>query len=362
MARIADVLRHPVVYAGRARWKLGHFRRSLRSAWGSVPAWRRAMNKRLEVVDYGPLYIFLESASPCNLKCPMCPTGLGQVDRPPGFLGTALAEKLAGEIRHKPEYVGLWLAGEPLMNRELAECIRIFRRRDFTVRLHTNATLLTEKKSRELIESGLNWISFSFDGFDPETYAKLRRGGNYEKTLDNLMTFLRLKREMRSATPFTVIQMVQPFEGWEKHPYGFHPETPANVRKLFEGLPVDHFETILAHGWAGQIEGEAITPNMTGVGQRTSCRIPYTDITFTWNGDAVSCCGDLNAANVFGNLRERSLEDIWNGPEYQKFRRDMHTAAVESRPLCGTCERIWTKPHRNDYQLRLQELRYRLRF
>lgn len=361
MARVKDILRHPVTYAGRARWKAGHFWRCFRKVAFHTPEWQRACNQRREVLDYGPLHIFLESASPCNLRCPMCPTGVGAITRKHGYLNLDLAEKLANELKHQPKQVGLWLGGEPLLHKDLAEIIRVLAVKDLPVAMHTNATRLTPERSRELIEAGLKWISFSFDGFSREEYAKLRVGGDYDETLGNIMAFLRLKQDLKSETPHVVIQMVHPPND-ENDGLGPPPATPEEVIKLFEGLPVDEYHSLLAHAWSGQLEGPQVAPNRYGVGQRMACRLPYTDLTIAWNGDVVSCCGDLDSANILGNFRDENLYDLWNNEHFQKFRRDMHTHEIESRPLCGTCERIWTNPHRNDFELRLSLLRYRLKF
>ncbi len=394
MARWIERLRHPLRSAANAWWLAGHFRRSLRRTWFEAPEWRRAMNRRLESLPYGPLHIFLEAASPCNLRCPMCPTGAGKVSRPPGFLKPDLVEKLIADLRnapdvhapdgYAPEYVGLWLAGEPLLNRRLPEIIRLLADAGVVTRLHTNATLLTEDVSHRLIESGLSWISFSFDGPDPQTYARMRVGGDYEKTLANIRAFLRIKAEMGAqrgggrggsgvggsgsnaavrSLPYVVIQVLEPFEGGGVSRPGLPRPVAESARRPFEGLPVDEFLPIQAHAWSGQLdEGPGVFPNQKRVGRRTACYIPYTDLTLAWNGDAVTCCGDLNAANVLGNLYRENLFDLWNNEHFRRLRRQMHTPEIESRPLCGECERIWTQPHPLDFELRLQELRYKLRF
>jgi hypothetical protein len=63
-----------------------------------------------------------------------------------------------------------------------------------------------------------------------------------------------------------------------------------------------------------------------------------------------------------GDFNRENLYELWNNPNFQALRRDMHGPAIERHPLCGRCERIWTKPHPLDYELRLSLLRYRLRF
>ena len=53
------------------------------------------------------------------------------------------------------------------------------------ISLHTNALLLTEELSYQLVKSGLTTISFSLDAVREETYNKIRVGSNYKKGMKN---------------------------------------------------------------------------------------------------------------------------------------------------------------------------------
>src|SRR5690606_21882623 len=209
----------------------------------------------------------IEPASACNLRCPFCPTGAGEITRKHGLLKLDMVQKLADEIQHMPEEVGLWLGGEPLLNRNLVEAVRILAAKDLPVKIHTNATLLTREKSRELIEAGLKIISFSFDGLNREMYERQRVGGDYDQTLANIIGFLEVKKELGSSTPHVTIQNLVPYENEEVHPYGVHLETPPEMLEAFKGLPVDYFQTMLLHSWAGAMEPkEGMSPNHAGEG------------------------------------------------------------------------------------------------
>ncbi|MFP4579741.1 MAG: radical SAM/SPASM domain-containing protein [Candidatus Sumerlaeia bacterium] len=362
LAKLADAMAHPRVYAERATWKYKRFTHAFRKVFLQAPRWMRACNRRLEVLDYGPISIFLETASGCNLHCPMCPTGVGTVQRKHGFMSTDLARKLVAEIEHQPLQVGTWLGGEPLLHPDIVEIVRILADAGLLVSMHTNATLLNEEMSEALIDAGLGYISFSFDGADAAQYEKLRRGADFNKTLKNVRDFLRVKQEKSLERPWVTIQTVQDYLGEEVHPYGVELETPAEIRQLFAGLPVDEFKCIIAFGWPALLDDSPIVaPNHAHEGTRMACWIPYTDMVIAWDGRVVSCCGDLDALGVLGDFNRENLYELWNNENFQAFRRSMHTNEVETHPLCGKCERIWALPHRLDYELRLSLLRYRLK-
>lgn len=66
------------------------------------------------------------------------------------------------------------------------------------------------------------------------------------------------------------------------------------------------------------------------------CKFPWDAAYISPNGDVRHCCS--TNLNRLGNLKENTLEEIWNGPLYQKIRK--HVAAGEfDKAFCSpTCE------------------------
>ena len=88
--------------------------------------------------------------------------------------------------------------GEPLLNPHLSEIISYAKSSGIVdVIINTNATHLTEKKSIELIQSGLDYIIFSFDGGTKETYESNRvsrfKPNTFESVVANIRRFCDLK-------------------------------------------------------------------------------------------------------------------------------------------------------------------------
>jgi MoaA/NifB/PqqE/SkfB family radical SAM enzyme len=59
----------------------------------------------------------------------------------------------------------------------------------------------TEEKRRALIESGLDSLIFSIDGTNPSSYSRYRKGGDFDKAIENLRATARLKRELGQQKP-----------------------------------------------------------------------------------------------------------------------------------------------------------------
>jgi MoaA/NifB/PqqE/SkfB family radical SAM enzyme len=344
-----------------AVWKVRQFAGALRKNVRTTDRpWIRARNRRETVLNYGPVNIFIDPTNVCNLKCPMCPTGAGLSKSEKGFLDPAVLQKLVSELRHKPQTFGLWLAGEPLLHPHIEELIGICVHHGVEAAIHTNATKLTPEMAERIINAGLYEISFSFDGRSVEEYETLRKGADFHKVLENVRTFLKIKQARSSPLPRVIIQNIEPFEE------GRHKRVPLcekreTLEDRFKGLPVDEFKTILAHAWSGVMEGYTYVAPSHRKGKRWVCDVPYRDVTFNWKGEAVTCCGDLDNANILGDIKKENLYELWNNKSFQRFRAAMHGNEIEQFPLCKECERIWADPHPLDYELRLEMLRYKLK-
>ena len=73
--------------------------------------------------------------------------------------------------------------GEPLLHPQLEEMIRAARERMPTegwVGFQSNGLLLTDARAVSLASAGLDRICFSIDGVSPETFRKVREGGEIE--------------------------------------------------------------------------------------------------------------------------------------------------------------------------------------
>jgi radical SAM protein with 4Fe4S-binding SPASM domain len=60
-------------------------------------------------------------------------------------------------------------------------------------------------------------------------------------------------------------------------------------------------------------------------------------VVVLWDGRVVPCCRDDDARVVLGDLRESSLEEIWNGPAARQLRQQLIDNAVPDGHLCSGC-------------------------
>src|SRR5437870_5204930 len=124
------------------------------------------------ILQGGPSHIILEGTSKCNLYCPMCPRELKYF--PPIDMEMDLFSKIIEEGKDHLEFVVPFGGGEPLLGKEIFNMISLCRHHGIRAWISTNATILDDRRSRELIRSGLDYIIFAFDGATKEVYEKYR--------------------------------------------------------------------------------------------------------------------------------------------------------------------------------------------
>lgn len=129
-----------------------------------------------------PSKLFVEVTSRCNMSCAMCVKQTSGGADPEGDLSMPLFRALAPAFPGLDAFI-LNGVGEPLLHPQLEEMIRAARERMPTegwVGFQSNGLLLTDARAVSLASAGLDRVCFSIDGVSPETFRKVRKGGEIE--------------------------------------------------------------------------------------------------------------------------------------------------------------------------------------
>ncbi len=129
-------------------------------------------------------------------------------------------EKIAASF-HLVEGVDLTGGGEPLQNRAIPEMTRIAKQAGCQVGFSTNGMQLTRELAQKLVNTGLDWISFSVDAADAETYNRIRQGANFETVMENIRGLGEVKRAQGSQSPeimMVFVMMVGEHENYRQLP------------------------------------------------------------------------------------------------------------------------------------------------
>ncbi len=156
------------------------------------PVLREFISARTTKLPNLPTELNLANDLSCNLSCPSCRTKKVLFRSGPEFerlnqMTAHVVESLLPTLR----YLHVCGSGDPIgspVYRKLLTSIDGSRYPNLRINLHTNAQLLTPKVWRDLekIHGNLWRLDVSIDAATPETYRVLRRGGEFDRLMQNL--------------------------------------------------------------------------------------------------------------------------------------------------------------------------------
>ncbi|MFH1477150.1 MAG: radical SAM protein [Verrucomicrobiota bacterium] len=304
-----------------------------------------AYRRRQATLPYLPLRLWIETASCCNLRCIMCPNK-DVTAAAKGLMPLELFQKIIDQARHFALDVNLHHRGEPLMNPALFDMIRYAKAAGLKVRFHTNGTLLDEVKARRLLEACPDLVSFSFDGFTRESYEHVRVGAAFEKTRDNILRLVALRRKLGLNKPYVVIEKIR----FRNRIIEGDPPEAQTLHRQFLDAGVDEIIEKEEYAWA-EPDAPEVAPPATlersdcGRGGKRSfsvCTFPWYAMVICADGTVTPCPQDFHAALKLGSARETPLNEIWNGPAYRQLRRQF-AVDIESLTICRKCDRLRRK-------------------
>jgi len=299
--------------------------------------WTRVLGK--------PFFLMIEPTNACNLRCPLCPTGRGTLDRPKAFLPIELYRQCIAELGPYLLEVNLTNYGEPMLHRDLPEMIACAKAAGTKVLLGTNGHFLTEESARQLIESGLDGVYISYDGIDQESYAKYRVRGDLAKVRDGVRTLLEQRKALGRTNPFVELQFLVMRHNEDQldafraiadelgadrriiKPVSFNVADwdDDGTRKTFaEFFPSREEYRVYIH------EGDEWRWKKD---ELAFCTAAWRSLVVLADGSIVPCCRDPRGKYTMGNVADGVLE-VWNGQRFRSFRRGM----VEHRDRMAICK------------------------
>ena len=332
--------------------------------------------------------LYIEPTNACNIDCVTCFRNAwdGALGRMSDATFQAILDGLA-ELDTMPDvYFGG--IGEPLYHRRTTEWIAQVKALGARVEMITNGTMLTEKRSRQLVDAGLDLLWVSIDGATPESYADVRLGAELPKVLANLRRLRSMRRGFYLPKPEIGIAFVAMKRNINDLP---------KVMKLARSLGAGHFSVSNLMPVTPDMQDEVLyTKTLRSVAYIPASRVPHLSLpkmdfdettrdalfqafnsgynvsyagnnwggandvcdyiesgsmSISWNGDVSPCwplmhthIGYLNGKerksirHVVGNVRHASLRDLWLDPEYLAYRERVQSFAFPPCTFCGGCD------------------------
>jgi len=164
--------------------------------------------------------------------------------------------------------------------------------------LNTNGTRFGAEVAEWVIESGLDLVMFSLDGFTAPVFESIRVGARRDEVFANIERLLALKATRRAATPRVEVQ----FSMMDANE---HEVDAFRDYWLARGADVKIREKLT---WGGTVAAPNLDPQM----DRIACPWALRTCAIHWNGDVVACAVDYEGRFAAGNVERQTIREIWN--------------------------------------------------
>lgn len=269
----------------------------------------------------------------CNAACIMCPhSKLKKM----GTMDMKLYKKIIDNCKKlNIKTITLSFFGEPFLDKGLIEKIKYAKEKGMNVSFYSNASLLTEELAIKVVDSGLDSITISFDGYSKETYEKIRKNLKFDVVKKNILNLIETRRRMKRKNPSINLVLVE------------LEENKREIKQFYSewNKKVDSINIINMRNWANDIqkEGTKESFHFNKKIKRKPCALIWKKMVVDWNGDVVLCCDDWNHSTILGNLKKQTIEEIWKGEKLRKIREAHVKEEFWKVPLCSGCNKksVW---------------------
>jgi MoaA/NifB/PqqE/SkfB family radical SAM enzyme len=332
--------------------------------------------------------IYIEPTVACNLDCITCFRNAW--DQPLGRMTEETFERIYAGLKGLPHTPSVYFGGigEPLFHQKTIEWIRRIKDLGVKVELITNGTILTEKKTRELIDTGLDILWVSIDGATADSFADVRMGAELPTIVENLKRLFKMRKGGHFPQPeigIAFVAMKRNINDLPKiiklgHTFGAKYYSVSNVQPPTPDMQDDRLYLRTMHNIAylpspmlprlslPKIDFNGDTQAALTEAFNSGCNVTFAGnnwggandvcnfvesgtMSIAWTGE-VSPCWPLmhthtsylhgkpriSRKHVIGNVRDRSLEEIWLDPEYVRYRESLHNFIFAPCTFCGGCD------------------------
>ncbi|MCX4340500.1 MAG: radical SAM/SPASM domain-containing protein [Lachnospiraceae bacterium] len=276
-----------------------------------------------------PNRVTVELTNDCNVSCTFCNRQKIAMDI--GYMDERLYYKIIDEMaQHLPVKLVPFFRGEPLMHPQIIPFIKYAKEKGIgPVQMASNALLMDEKMQDALIDSGIDYISFSLDTTDPEIYKCSRLSGDLNISARNVESMgIKCKERKKRGLHVPTLQV-----------------STINLKEYMPGQKefiekwrsyVDVVRVYEQHDEKGQLVDPKIREQLDIFDERKPCRKVFTDMIIYWNGRMALCNYDWDEHKNIGDANIMSLQEAWDSEAYEVVRK-MHLCNQFDDGICSEC-------------------------
>tara|TARA_B110000238_G_scaffold196275_1_gene236757 strand:- start:213 stop:1337 length:1125 start_codon:yes stop_codon:yes gene_type:complete len=307
--------------------ELLYFEKHEKSSWAEYFLFRYKFRKfpKEKIVSNFPIYVLIEPVSTCNIRCTMCFQIDKSFTRKP-FMGTMkmdfFKEIIDDCYESGTKAITLASRGEPTLHPKLPEMLDYVSNKFLEVKLNTNATKLSEKLIRKILETNVNELVYSVDESNEKKYEKIRVGGKFKEVVNNIKNFKKIRdNEFPNSKTTTRISGVLVNE-----------DQDAKVITDFWKQYVDHVVFV-------KVQNRWDTYNNSPDGVKSPCMYLWERMYVWFDGVTNPCDVDYKSELTMGKLdyEKNNIKKIWTSEFFQSLRKKHLNNERQTLKPCDRC-------------------------
>ena len=282
-----------------------------------------------EHTDFPPILV-IAVTNVCDMACIHCahPVIKKDADYKAAFMDPAIHTKIVEETRSFKDQ--LWVFryaadGESLLHPKFLDMVEETKRAGIgPCDLTTNAMSLNEEKMRRLLEAPIDVIDISTDAYSKETYEKIRIKGKFDVVTANTKRLLEMRDELKSPTKIMVSIIAQ--------------KQALHEVEAFQSYWGQYVDEVLVRGLNNDLG--IVEVEETYFDEKTTrwpCPQFWKRVTINMHGDVRFCVEDWRNNGVVGNVKDTTIQQIWQREPYDKFRQLHTTGRWGDMAMCEKC-------------------------
>lgn len=274
-----------------------------------------------------PLMVVLSFVYVCNARCPNCPynnSSIRETYRDALYMSDEVFTRLADECGRHRAYLRISGGGEPMLHPRAIELLLYGKRQGAKIGLITNGSRFTPENLETLIGAGVDVIEFSVDAGDAATYDRVRPGLDWERVNASARDAVAIRNRLGAQTRLLASVINQT-------------GVDVDLAERHWSAIVDKVQIRKYLTWGYNEDRSADDSAYLPPEERVPCPWLFERLNVDSRGEVTICGEDIAFSEKFGNIMERSIREIWNGPEFRRF-RELHLSRRGAEiPICSRC-------------------------
>lgn len=275
-----------------------------------------------------PTGLIIEPTNYCTRACPICGTVGQSLSRTQGYMAWNIFKRVIDQASEfRPDLVFLFAHGESTMHPRIVDMVSEFSKIGINTEITTNGDLLTPDLVKKLSDVGLTKLTISHPGATPENYKRCR-GEAFDAEKETRL-FEALKAWEGDDASLSIRSLVIP-----KILYHRIDSISEFLRRLFSIPTVNRVDFHGYMPWPKHFCPDLLSRVYE---RHWRCELSMENITVFWDGSVSPCSYDVNGDLVIGNVKNRTLSELFNCKVLRNMRKAWFKSYHNWPELCKGC-------------------------